>query len=185
MENPSYRKLALSLIHIFIWLWDEIISLKQPEPHFHGDTGKWGAGACPGCVWDNQDGEGGCGPSPGKLCLTGVWVGSVIKDVHTNKNIPGRDSLQKAQPSKAEQGSEGSSPSGTRNIYSGNIPCRQHTGLQSSCSPMTATCPYWSAFSALWPGIRTCHLTHRGIVLFCSSQLLFVYFLTPKQFFFF
>lgn len=118
-------------------------------------------------------------------CLTGVWVGSVIKNVHTNKNVPERHSLQKAKPRKAEQGSEGSSPYGTRNIYSGNIPCRQHIGLQSSSSPMIETCPYWSASSALWPGIRTCHLTHRWIVLFCSSQVLFVYFLTPKQFFFF
>lgn len=130
-------------------------------------------------------GEGGCGPSPGKLCLTGVWVGSVIKNVHTIKNVPERHSLQKAKPRKAEQGSEGSSPYGTRNIYSGNIPCRQHTGLQSSSSPMTETCPYWSASSALWPGIRTCHLTHRWIVLFCSSQVLFVYFLTPQANFFF
>lgn len=129
-------------------------------------------------------GEGGCGPSPGKLCLTRVWIGSVIKNVHTIKNVPERHSLQKAKPRKAEQGSEGSSPYGTRNIYSGNIPCRQHTGLQSSSSPMTETCPYWSASSALWPGIRTCHLTHRWIVLFCSSQVLFVYFLTPKQIFF-
>lgn len=46
--NHWYRKLALGLIHIFVWLLGEIIPLTQPEPHFH--VGKWGAGACPGSV---------------------------------------------------------------------------------------------------------------------------------------
>lgn len=51
--NHWYRKLALFLIHalcIFVWFLDEIIPLKQPEPHFHVAIGKCEIGAGPGSV---------------------------------------------------------------------------------------------------------------------------------------
>lgn len=49
VENHWYREFALGLIHIFLQLSDEITSLKQPEPHFHADTGKMGRW-CPSWV---------------------------------------------------------------------------------------------------------------------------------------